>query len=151
MERIGIERSIWINASPEKVWNAITDPVQIEHWFSPGTEWRGTGTHVGGRIYVYDPETGGEMYTQVIELVDPPRQLVTRSDPQPPEQPYFTTWKLEDENGGTRLTMIFTGYEQLPDSERQPRFEQDSMGFELMMGNIKAMIEGTPLPNPMGF
>lgn len=29
MERIAIERSIWINAPRERVWLAITDPDQV--------------------------------------------------------------------------------------------------------------------------
>lgn len=151
MENVMVERSIWINAPRERVWKTITDPEQLEKWFSPGTEWQGTGLQVGGKLYVLDPETQAEMYTQVIEVVDPPRQLVTRSLPEPEEVSYVTNWMLTEENNGTRLTILHTGYELAPMDTRNMSMEQNAFGFGMMLGNIKAVVEGTPLPMPGGF
>ncbi|MEO8394275.1 MAG: SRPBCC domain-containing protein [Chloroflexota bacterium] len=143
-----VERSIWINAPRERVWSAITDPAQIGQWFSPGTEWRGTGLHVGGRISVYDPETDSDMYVQVIDAVDAPRRLVTRTEDPPP---HSTIWSLNEEDGGTRLTLTHTGYENEPDDARHNSTEQNAFGFGMMLMNLKAQIEGEALPNPGGF
>jgi hypothetical protein len=55
-----VERSIWIAAPRQRVWSAITDPLQIEMWFSPGTSWKLTALEVGGRLFVPDPETGAD-------------------------------------------------------------------------------------------
>src|SRR5262249_22152466 len=52
-----VERSIWIHAPRERVWTALTDPVQVEQWFSPGTSWTLTGLQVGGKLFSPDPET----------------------------------------------------------------------------------------------
>jgi uncharacterized protein YndB with AHSA1/START domain len=150
-EMIAVERSIWINAPRERVWTAITDPAQVEQWFAPGTTFKATGTGVGARLYVENPETGAEMYVQVLEVVDPPNQLVTRALPEPGETSTTTDWRLRDENGGTRLTLIYSGYELMPDDTRQQRMEENAFGFGMMMGNIKAVIEGTALPQPSGF
>ena len=90
--QLAVERSIWIAAPRERVWRAITDPAQLEQWFSPGTPWHGSGPEVGGRFSVYDPATGSDLYTQVIEAVDPPHRFVTRSMPDPPEMPHVTVW-----------------------------------------------------------
>jgi len=151
MEKSTIERSIWIDAPRERVWKAITDPAHIEQWFSPGTQWHGTGLEVGGKIFVYNPETATEMYTQIIEVVDPPHQLVTRSAPEPPAIPEVTTWTLEEENGGTRLTLSYTGYEALPADVRRQRLEQDGIGFTMVLENVKAQVEERALPYPQGF
>ncbi len=151
MEKIAVERSIWINAPRERVWRAITDPEQIEKWFSPGTQWRGTGLEVGGKLSVYNPETDTDMYTQVIEVVNPPHQLVTRSEPEPSDKPHVTTWTLEEENGGTRLTLTYTGYELEPDDIRWKNMEENAFGFGMMMENLQAHIEGRSLPYPQGF
>jgi uncharacterized protein YndB with AHSA1/START domain len=150
-EKFSIERSIWIAAPRERVWRAITDPEQIGKWFSPGTQWGGTGLEVGGRVFVLDPETGAEMYGQVIETVDPPYRLVTRSVPEPSETVHVTTWQLEEENGGTRLMLTHSGYELEPIEARAVNMEQNAFGFGMMLENLAASIEGKDLPYPMGF
>ena len=147
-EQIAVERSIWIAVPRERVWRAITDPGQVEKWFSPGTQWGGTGLHVGGRLYVVGPDNT-EMYVQVIDLVEPPHRLVTRSQVEPPEKPEVTDWKLQEENGGTRLTLTYTGY-QLDDAHRG-MFEQHAFGFGMMLENLQASVEGKTLPYPGGF
>jgi uncharacterized protein YndB with AHSA1/START domain len=148
-EKYSIERSIWIKASRERVWRAITEPDQLDKWFSPGTQWHGDGLKVGGKFYVQNPETGAEMYTQVIEVVDPPHQFITRS--APPEIPHATVWTLDAENGGTRLTITNTGYELEADDVRHQNMEQNAFGFGMMLENIKAHVEGQDLPFPGGF
>ncbi len=150
-EKVAVERSVWIKASRERVWQAITDPKQVEQWFAPGTTFKASGTGVGSRLYVEDPETGAEMYVQLLEVVEPPHRLVTRSVPEPPDMPHVTDWRLEDENGGTRLTLTYTGYELEPDTVRRKNMEENAFGFGMMMANIKALIEGTALPQPGGF
>src|SRR5215470_15116984 len=99
-EKFAVERSIWIGAPRERVWHAITDPEQVEKWFSPGTAWKLSSLSVGGRLFVPNEETGAEMYTQVIERIDPPHKLVMRSKPEPSETPYVTAYTLEEEQGG---------------------------------------------------
>lgn len=150
-EKFSIERSIWIAAPRERVWRAISDPEQIEKWFSPGTRWGGTGQEVGGRVFVLNPETGAEMYTQVIEAVEPPYRLVTRSMPEPPDTVHVTTWQLEEENGGTRLMLTHSGYELEPIEARVSNIEQNAFGFGMMLENLAAHVEGTNLPYPHGF
>lgn len=145
---LAVERSIWIDASRERVWQAITDPAQIAQWFSPGTEWRGSGLRVGGTLSVYDPETDSEMYVQVIDAVDAPRRFVTRTQDEPA---HVTIWTLNEEDGGTRLTLTYTGYENEPDDARHNNMEQNAFGFGMMMENLKAVIEGEALPYPGGF
>jgi len=151
-ETYSVERSIWIAASRERVWQAITDPEQVEKWFSPGTQWRLSAPEVGGRLSVYNPETDSDMYVQVIELIDPPHQLITRSEPEAPgEIPHMIIWTLVEEKGGTRLMLTHAGYELKPEEVRQQNMEQNAFGFGMMLENLQAHIEGTNLPYPGGF
>jgi uncharacterized protein YndB with AHSA1/START domain len=147
MDKPTIERTVWIAAPRERVWDAITDPKQVEQWFSPGTPWVLTEMEVGGRLFVRNKETGEEMYTQVIPVFDPPHRLMLRSRAESHESDYT----LEEENGGTRLTFVYSGFEGMPEEQRKLFMEQSGTGFDLMLGNIKAVIEGTPLPMPGGF
>jgi uncharacterized protein YndB with AHSA1/START domain len=137
MEKLAVERSIWIKAPRERVWRAITDPKQLQQWFSPTTPWELSALEVGGRFYVYNAETDTAMYVQVIELVDPPHQLVMRTEAEPPETPHVTTYTLTEENGGTRLTVTHSGYELEPDDIRWNNMEQNAFGFGLMLRTCK--------------
>jgi uncharacterized protein YndB with AHSA1/START domain len=148
---VAVERTIWINASRERVWQAITDPEQIEHWFSPGTQWRGSGLEVGGTFSVYNPETDSDMYTQVIAVINPPAHFVTHTVPEPSGLTYVTDWKLQEENGGTRLILTYSGYELEAAETRHMNMEQNAFGFGMMLENLQAYIEGKSLPYPQGF
>ena len=150
-ETFAVERSIWIAAPRERVWHAITDPAQVEKWYSPGTSWRLSALEVGGRLFVPNEETGAEMYTQVIELLDPPQRLVLRSAPQPPATVEVTVYSLQEEHGGTRLIITHSGYELVPEEMRWSAMEQNAFGFGMMLENVKAHIEGKSLPYPGGF
>ncbi|MFN8531789.1 MAG: SRPBCC family protein [Anaerolineae bacterium] len=150
-ELFAVERSIWIDAPRARVWQAITDPKQLQQWFSPSTPWGLTALEVGGRLYTYHVETETETYAEVIEHVDPPLQLVTRTAVTPPDTPHFTTWRLDEEQGGTRLTITHSGYELEPETTRHPNMEQNAFGFGMMLANAKAYNEGKALPYPFGF
>ncbi len=147
-QALSVERSIWIDAPRERVWQAITDPAQIGQWFSPGTEWRGTGPEVGGRFAVYDAASDSEMYTQLIDAVEAPSRFVTRQE-DPPQ--HLTIWTLNEEDGGTRLTLTYTGFEKESDDARHNNMEQNAFGFGMMLMNLKAHVEGEALPLPGGF
>jgi len=100
---------------------------------------------------VVDTATGADTHTQVIEVLEPPRRLVTRSMVPPPEAPQVSTWTLEDENGGTRLTLTHSGYEQEPEGTGADKMEQNAFGFGMMMENLRAYVGGNALPYPGGF
>ena len=149
-ETVAVERSIWIDAPRERVWQAVTDPALIELWFSPGTPWVLSALEVGGRLFVRNAETGAEMYTQVVEQLDPPHRYATRTLPEGSDPTHHSTYTLAEENGGTRLTIIFTIREQ--DTQEQWMFlEQSAVGFGMMLANVRAVAEGTALPYPGGF
>ena len=146
-----VERSIWIAAPREKVWSAITDPAQLENWFSPGTSWKLTALEVGGRLFIPDPETGDETNVQVLQIVDPPEHFVTHSLPVSPGSSEVTAYLLQEERGGTRLTITNSGYEFLPDDGRWSAMEQNAFGFGMMLENLRAYVESSDLPTPGGF
>ena len=151
MEALAVKSSIWIAAPRERVWRAVTEPEQIGRWFSPGMQWHSTALEVGAKLFVVNPETGAEMYVQIIELVDPPHQIAMRSEPELPETPRVITWTLDEENGGTRVTVTETGFDLMPENVRRQRMEQDAMGFDMLLENLKAHAEDRSLPYPDGF
>ena len=146
-----VERSIWIAAPRERVWSAITDPMQLEMWFSPGTSWKLTALEVGGKLFIPDPETGDKTNVQVIQLIEPLHRFVTQSLSASPGSSEVTTYLLEEEQQGTRLTITNSGYELFPEDERWNTMEQNAFGFGMMLENLRASIENQELPTPGGF
>lgn len=145
---LAIERSIWVDAPRERVWQAITDPKQLQAWYSPTTPWLLSALEVGGKFYVYNIETETEMYAEIIERLDPPHQLVTRTAA---ETTQVTTWRLDEEKGGTRVTITNSGYELQSEGTRHQNVEQNAFGFGMALANLKAYNEGKELPYPFGF
>ena len=141
MDKITIERSIWIAAPRERVWLAVTDPVQMAAWFSPGTIISQKDDTISVRMGDQD------IPVAQIEVVDPPRQVTTRNLM---EVGRFTTYTLEEENGGTRFTVIESGLESLSPDERQKKLTENGAGWQIAVENLKAYIEGQPLPHPAG-
>jgi uncharacterized protein YndB with AHSA1/START domain len=142
MEKLTVERSIWIAAPRERVWQAVTDPTQIAQWFAPGTSFSQNGDTISVRIGETD------MDVAIIVRVDPPRQITTRNLP---DRSITTTYTLEEENGGTRFTVTETGFESLPEDARKERLDQNGKGWEMALENLKASIDGRSLPRPEGF
>ena len=142
MEAVTIKRSIWINAPRERVWQAISVPEQIAAWFAPGMTFKTENNIVSILM------DGKYIDVAWVEVMEPPRQLTTRPLP---DKKTATTYLLEEENGGTRFTVIESGLEALPAEDRAKYLEQDSAGWELALANLNAYIEGKPLPKPEGF
>lgn len=141
MERLQIERTIWIKAPRERVWRAITDPKELEAWFSPGLPWEISALEVGGTVAWHTSETDVEIH--IIEVLEPPRRFTIRWEPKPPETGLVTTFLLEEENEGTRLTVIETGFELVPEEQRRKRMEGSTEGYTTALESLKRHIEQT--------
>jgi uncharacterized protein YndB with AHSA1/START domain len=139
METIAIERSIWINAPREHVWQAITAAEQIRQWWGDD-HWEIEHLEVGGLVKFGDPD---DLMTAIIDVLDPPREFTLQWPPQ--EQyysiPMITTFLLEEENGGTRVTVRETGFEGLPDEVRQERIDQTAESYVTVLVSLKDFIE----------
>jgi uncharacterized protein YndB with AHSA1/START domain len=114
MEKIAVQRSIWIAAPRERVWKAVTDPDQLVQWFVPNLPGALMKRDERGKITI----DLGPMSVDfaILEVVDPLRQAIIRSLP---ERLIATTYTLEAEKGGTRVTVTMAGFESLPEDTRQ--------------------------------
>ncbi|TNC51776.1 SRPBCC domain-containing protein [Mumia zhuanghuii] len=86
----------------EEVWAAVTDPERLSRWIGTWTGDPARGT-VDFRMTAEGEDVPVETY--VIEVCDPPRRLVTRTQaPDGAEPDWVLTVDLVDHDGGTRLT-----------------------------------------------
>lgn len=151
MAEHAVERSIWIAAPRERVWQAITDPAQMERWFSPGTAWHMPALEVGGKLFTRDPQTGAELCTQIIRHVDPPEHFAIQTLPDASGAYQVTAYALQHEADGTRLTVTHTAHGDSAPADWEELSQQHAVGFGMMLENVRAHVEGNALPYPQGF
>jgi uncharacterized protein YndB with AHSA1/START domain len=108
-----IERTISVPQPPEKVWAAITTAEGLGTWFGQKAT---VDLRVGGVAQVtWD---GGDSHELRIERLEPPRVLgwtwaifgLAEDDPRRT----YVEFTLEPDAAGTRLTVVETGFAQLP-------------------------------------
>jgi uncharacterized protein YndB with AHSA1/START domain len=146
-EKIAVERSIWIDAPIERAWQAVTDPEALTRWYATYYAWEIPTLAVGATIKFHNSDT--EILLATIEVVDPPRQFTVRwqADETYPHMNLVTSFLLVTENNGTRVTLSESGYEHLPEAERQQWMDATGAGYTLSMENLKAHLEGRDLPH----
>ena len=126
--------SVFIRATPEQVWDAITKPEFTEKYFF--------GTRIelrDGRRFSTMGESGWD--EEVLEA-DPPRRLVHQwiSAWQPElaaEAPSRVTWEIEPRDGGvTRLTVVHDRLERSPKTA-----ESVAGGWAYVLSSLKSLLE----------
>ncbi len=141
MEPLSVERSIWIAAPRERVWQAITDSQQLQEWW--GDYWEISSLEVGATVKFGEVD---DPMSATIDVLDPPRQFTLLWPPQPQYHSIkiFTTFVLAEEKDGTRITVTETGFEALPDDIRQTRFDQTAKGYGQVLEALKGLLEREP-------
>jgi len=134
-----ITRSIDINAPAEKVWAALTEPDLIAQWFGDTCE--------------FDPRPGGAgsfgwtahgTFRVVVEHADPPKTLIYRwareqgVDPVPGNST-VVRFDLTESAGGTRLTLLETGFDELADP--QSAHDDNTGGWLAELGELVEFLE----------
>lgn len=129
-----IEKTIELAASPDRVWEALTDPEALASWFPD-------------RVESFEPAPDGEgwlvwndhgRYAIRMEIYEPPLRLVWRwareSETALPDGPTTTVeWRIEaTRTGGTRLHLREHGF--LTSEAR----EQNSTGWDHELGELVA-------------
>jgi len=144
MMSLKVEQSVWIAASRERVWRAITDPEQLSQWWSPH-RWEIPSLEVGAGVKFGDDE-GYSFAT--IENLDPPNVFGLRWDPETAwpdverhDIPLRTIYVLTEEDGGTRVKVTETGFESLPDDVRRRRFDMTVQGYVQVLDDLQALVE----------
>ena len=85
-----VEREVVLDAPPEEVWEALTDPEQLEEWFANDVEF---DLEQGGTFRWDD----GEVRHAVVEEVETERRLAIRWwDPAGPEESEVTFTLVAD-------------------------------------------------------
>jgi uncharacterized protein YndB with AHSA1/START domain len=141
-DTVAVKHSVWIKTSPERVWQAVTQPKHLDQWYAPGCPWEIATLKVGETVKFYNTDTDIQLAT--IEVVDPLRQFGLRWQPDPlyPATALVNTYWFEEQNGGTHVTITQAGYESLPNEIRQQRVAEDDGAYAAVVASLKAYLEG---------
>ena len=131
---------VFIKASPEAIWEAITQPEFTERYF------------YGARIDVRDGRRfsaiGEIEWTDEVIEADPPRRLVHGwvsgwDSDMAAEEPSRVTWEIEAQDGGiTKLTVVHDQLEGAPKTAESV----SGVGWMYVLSGLKTLLEtGSPL------
>jgi uncharacterized protein YndB with AHSA1/START domain len=131
--------SVFIRATPEQVWDAITKPEFTQQYF------------YGARIEVREGRRfsaiGGSEWDEEVLEADPPRKLVHGwvagyDSELAAEAESRVTWEIEPQDGGvTKLTVVHDQLEGAPKTA-----ESVAGGWMFILSGLKTLLEtGKPL------
>ncbi len=138
---LSVTRTVTIAAPVEKVWAAITQPEHIVHW--AGVEASISAVEVGGRGS-WRFEAVGTL-PLIIEAIDEPHSISYRWGG--PESPLLDpavstafTLTLEAVDGGTQLTVVETGFQNLNDPDA--RMQRNGAGWTQGFTRLADYLDG---------
>jgi len=139
-----IEKQIVLRAPRSRVWRAIADAQQFGAWFgvklegpfAEGATIHGTITHPGYEHLKME---------MLVERIEPERYFAYRWHPYAidPKVDYshepttLVEFRLEDAPGGTRLTVVESGFDRIPLARRAEAFRMNEGGWTEQMKNIE--------------
>jgi len=141
-----IERTTLIRAPRSRVWRALTDIAEFCRWFSAETDEPAfrPGAHIKFRSTYPGPYYKMEFSVDIAEIV-PEESFSWRWHPgakEPGEdvaaEPMtLVTFTLEDAEGGTRVTVTETGFDQLFAARRERVYGQNEGGWKAQMAALE--------------
>jgi uncharacterized protein YndB with AHSA1/START domain len=146
MNELTAEAEVDIDASRSEVWGSLTDPEKIKEYYLGAeveTDWR-----VGSPI-TFKGEWDGKSYEDKGEIleVEPERKLAyshwspTGGKPDAPENYHVVAITLDDQNGGTHVTLRQSNLEGGATGEDRANREHYEKNWKQMLSGLKKTTE----------
>jgi uncharacterized protein YndB with AHSA1/START domain len=117
----------------ERVWQAVTDPVEMSHWFpSPEVSHE---AHAGGTITLGGDPYAPDAKTTRVLVWEPPHRFAFEWDT---DELHFT---LSDHDGGCRLELVNL-------LSTRGAGARNSAGWEICLGHLDRVVDGTWQSSP---
>ena len=139
-----IERTIVLRAPRSRVWRALTDAQEFGSWFRARIE---GSFAVGQSVHAQSTYPGHEdaRWEMRIEDMEPERLFAFRwpggDATQDPAEWNRVEFRLEDASGGTRLTLVESGFDRLPSERRAQALRDNEGGWTAQMENIAKHVD----------
>ncbi len=142
-----IEKLVTLDAPRSRVWRALTDYTQFNQWFGVGlTSPFIAGAEVTGKMA--SPKYAHITVTIWIDAVEPERFFSFRWHPYAIEEGIdfsaepttLVTFTLEDAGASTRLTIVESGFDAIPESRRAKAFSMNERGWAAQAENLRKFV-----------
>jgi uncharacterized protein YndB with AHSA1/START domain len=128
-----LEKELFIKATPERVFQALTEKEDLERWFVKKAE---IDLRPGGAIRLEWAQDAVEIGK--ILVLEPPHRLSYTWEALEPS-PTTITFELTAENDGTRLRLIHTGIGEGEDWDTY--YTSVNSGWSVHLKNLTAWLE----------
>src|SRR5688572_24916123 len=144
-----IEKTVLLRAPRSRVWRALTRHEEFGTWFRVKLDGPFVvGKRVTGRVTY--PGYEHVRFEAVVERMEAEERFSYRWHPYAvdPKLDYskepmtLVDFRLEDEDGGTRLTVVESGFDAIPAGRRDEAFRMNTGGWEAQMENIERHVAG---------
>ena len=143
-----IEKSIELNAPVERVWRALTDHNEFGEWFrvkldgpfAPGEVSRGRITYPGFEHVKWEAKIKQMEAPRLFSFTWHPYAIDPDVD-YSRERPTLVEFRLEPTSSGTRLIIIESGFDALPNNRQPDALRMNEGGWAEQIGNIQAHVE----------
>ena len=140
-----ITRTVEFSLPVERLWRALTEPEQLSGWFSDHVD---MDYQVGGEILFTWDQYGTAKGR--IEVIEPPTRFAYRwhahgvADQEPLSETNSTlvTFTVSPAAGGARLTVVESGFANLPEAMRARTFQENSSGWQAEFADLQAFLAG---------
>jgi uncharacterized protein YndB with AHSA1/START domain len=147
MSTDSIEKTIFLRAPRSRVWQALTDSGEFGNWF--GVRFEApfeSGAQIKGRITV--PGYEDALMEIFIEQLVPESLFAYRWHPYAVDQAVdyssepttLVEFRLADTAEGTSLTIVESGFDQLPPGRRSEAFRMNREGWTAQLTNIERYV-----------
>lgn len=146
-----IEKQILLRAPLQRVWRALSNSNEIGAWFGAALDPVDVvpGARLHGRITT--PGYEHLEFEAVVERVEPPRLLSWRwpLSEEPPVEPdevvrTLVEFRLDEVEDGTRLTIVESGFDAVPEPRRTTVFRDNEGGWAFQLENVRRHVAGAP-------
>ena len=157
-----IEKKIFLRATRERVWRAISDSKEFGEWFGiqaegpfkAGATMRAAivGTKVNDEVAAAQKKHSGIPFELVIDKIEPQRLFSFRWHPHAidPKKDYshepttLVVFELSEAPGGTLLKVTESGFDGVPIERRQTAYRGNSEGWAIQVGNFERYVVQHP-------
>jgi uncharacterized protein YndB with AHSA1/START domain len=145
-----IEKTLTLKAPVARVWKAVSDAKEFGTWFElaldgPFEE----GRRLHGKLTT-PGKYEGYAFDLVVERIDAPRLFSYRWHPYAVDQRHdysgepmtLVEFRLEEAKGGTRLTIVESGFDRIPAGRRAEAFRMNEGGWSIQIERVAKHVGG---------
>ncbi|MGE3074502.1 MAG: SRPBCC family protein [Dehalococcoidia bacterium] len=146
-----IEKRVTLKASPERVWNAISNAKEFGAWF--GVDFLGQAFEPGASLtgkMTDPPEYAGVDFNIDVAEIEAPRMISFRWHPfagdvnhdYSGEPMTLIEFVVTPQGGGTLLTVTESGFLGIPEARRRQAFDMNSEGWAQQLVRVANYVDG---------